>query len=316
MRGTPTRAPYSPWLSLPGERSPLRKVRVSWSESKESATAQRAPPGHAAGLSDRPARTFSTIGRQRSSGHVQGSGWAGWESGIGSWSVLLRRRSPLGRLLDHGVADPRPQSTPFSARAGSSPVHRWSASPACWRRTLRWRHAASAAQFGDVVLVQRPGTVGWGSPAEAGRLPREVSAARVNCETTSRLPETSTTERFIGLSTSANTRSASVFSARARGARRVVIVEDAEQHQQSLADARDLGTVDGHMGVAHTLAQGPHRTARAMSANPRLQGSSCRSGRRITILPMTKKAVALISGASTPCWRQRSSWSRGSRSRD
>ena len=50
MRGTPARAPYCPWLSRPGDRSPLRRVMVSWSESNDSATAQRAPPGQAAGL--------------------------------------------------------------------------------------------------------------------------------------------------------------------------------------------------------------------------------------------------------------------------
>ena len=43
----------------------------------EIVTAQRAPPGQDLGLSERPARIFSTIGRQRSSGHVQASGWSG-----------------------------------------------------------------------------------------------------------------------------------------------------------------------------------------------------------------------------------------------
>jgi hypothetical protein len=51
---------------------PSRSSLVSWSESKDSATAQRAPPGHEAGRRLRPARTRSTMRRQCASGHCQG----------------------------------------------------------------------------------------------------------------------------------------------------------------------------------------------------------------------------------------------------
>ena len=44
MRGIAARLPYCPWESLLGEVSPERRVRVSWSESNESATAAHALP--------------------------------------------------------------------------------------------------------------------------------------------------------------------------------------------------------------------------------------------------------------------------------
>ena len=46
MRGTPTRLPYWPQAMRPIDLPPSRSSLVSWSESNESATAQRAPPGH------------------------------------------------------------------------------------------------------------------------------------------------------------------------------------------------------------------------------------------------------------------------------
>ena len=57
MRGTPLRLPYWPCDSLLIEPPPSRSSLVSWSESKENATAQRAPSFQAAGVSVRPART-------------------------------------------------------------------------------------------------------------------------------------------------------------------------------------------------------------------------------------------------------------------
>ena len=45
MRGTPTRLPNWPQASRPIDLPPSRKSLVSWSLSKDSATAQRAPPG-------------------------------------------------------------------------------------------------------------------------------------------------------------------------------------------------------------------------------------------------------------------------------
>src|SRR5262245_9169263 len=73
MRGPPCRLPYWPWLRRPIDSPPRRSSPVSWSLSKESATAQRAPPGQDAGFSGRPARTRSTIRRHVASGHCQGS---------------------------------------------------------------------------------------------------------------------------------------------------------------------------------------------------------------------------------------------------
>ena len=73
MRGIPWRLPYWPCDRRPIDSPASRSSLVSWSESNDSATAQRAPPCHAAGRSDRPARTRSTIARQRSSGHCQGA---------------------------------------------------------------------------------------------------------------------------------------------------------------------------------------------------------------------------------------------------
>jgi hypothetical protein len=71
MRGTPTRAPYSPWASRPGEVEPSRKVLVSWSESNDRATHTRAPFFHLTGFRERPARTLFTAARQRGSSQVQ-----------------------------------------------------------------------------------------------------------------------------------------------------------------------------------------------------------------------------------------------------
>jgi hypothetical protein len=83
MRGTPIRLPYCPCDSLPGDEPPSRSSPLSWSLSKESATATRAPPGQDLGFSEHPARTFSTMPRQRASGHCQGrSSPACWSGGL------------------------------------------------------------------------------------------------------------------------------------------------------------------------------------------------------------------------------------------
>ena len=57
MRGTPRRLPYWPQDRRPIDLPPSRSSLVSWSESNESATAQRAPFFHRAGFRERPART-------------------------------------------------------------------------------------------------------------------------------------------------------------------------------------------------------------------------------------------------------------------
>src|SRR5258706_7319309 len=72
MRGIPWRLPYWPCDRRPMDSPASRSSLVSWSESNESAIAQRAPPFHTAGRSARPARTRPTISRQCSSGHCQG----------------------------------------------------------------------------------------------------------------------------------------------------------------------------------------------------------------------------------------------------
>ena len=73
MRGTPTRGPYCPQDIRPIDWPPSRNSLVSWSLSKDSATAQRQPSGQAAGFSERPARTCVTRRRHSSSGHSHGS---------------------------------------------------------------------------------------------------------------------------------------------------------------------------------------------------------------------------------------------------
>src|SRR5437016_1114044 len=73
MRREPTRAPYSPWLSLPGRVSASRSGMVSWSQSNDSATATRAWFGHVSGASERPARTCWTCERQVGSSQRHGS---------------------------------------------------------------------------------------------------------------------------------------------------------------------------------------------------------------------------------------------------
>jgi hypothetical protein len=77
MRGTPTRLPYSPQHMRPIDWPPSRSSLVSWSESNDSATAQRAPPGQLSGRYFLPARTCFTSLRQCSSLHCQGSSWGG-----------------------------------------------------------------------------------------------------------------------------------------------------------------------------------------------------------------------------------------------
>jgi hypothetical protein len=84
MRGMPARLPYWPWLRRPIDSPPSRSSPVSWSESNEIATAQRAPSGHTSGRSVLPARTRSTMPRQRASDHCQGcSGSSGLGTMVG-----------------------------------------------------------------------------------------------------------------------------------------------------------------------------------------------------------------------------------------
>ena len=73
IRGTPTRRPNSPQASRPIALPPLPSSKHSWSQSNESATAQRASPGHADGASEEPARTREIIRRHSSSAVFQGS---------------------------------------------------------------------------------------------------------------------------------------------------------------------------------------------------------------------------------------------------
>src|SRR5665213_3928102 len=102
MRGTPTRAPYWPQASRPIDLPPSRRSLVSWSLSNESATAQRAPPGHSAGRNGLPARTLSTSLRQCASGHCQGSRG---DSGRSLIVSLPKRRS--GRSGEIRTLDPQ-----------------------------------------------------------------------------------------------------------------------------------------------------------------------------------------------------------------
>src|SRR5882762_3489950 len=94
--GTPTLAPYSPCESLPGLVSLARNEIVSWSESKDRATATRAPPGQWAGASDLPALTRSTCVRQVASGHSHGSVDGSVDMAVAQWVV--------GECRDHLVS--------------------------------------------------------------------------------------------------------------------------------------------------------------------------------------------------------------------
>src|SRR5689334_19067988 len=89
IRREPTRAPYSPWLSLPGRVSPSRSGIVSWSQSKERATATRASLGQVAGASERPARTRWTWPRQVGSSHRHVSSD---DSGVVTMHQVRRKR--------------------------------------------------------------------------------------------------------------------------------------------------------------------------------------------------------------------------------
>src|SRR6266404_530788 len=105
MRGTPTRLPYWPQARRPIDFAPSRSSLVSWSLSKDSATAQRAPPFQVFGRSRRPARTWLTILRHCSSGHCQGSS-GDFASSIGTSSVTARvasRPRSGNRLAPHDL---------------------------------------------------------------------------------------------------------------------------------------------------------------------------------------------------------------------
>ena len=99
-------------------------------------------------------------------------------------------------------------------RGGSSPARRSLGRPACRRRTRRRRlpHPTRGGSPRSVRRVCGP-CRGVRRVRIRGRLPRLVSAARVNCETARIAPPTSTTDRFIGLAWSGKIRAARVRSA-------------------------------------------------------------------------------------------------------
>ena len=70
-RANPCREPNCPMDSEPAFGSPKRSAIVSLSTSNDSATAARAPFGHFAGCSDRPARTVFTTFMTLSIVHCQ-----------------------------------------------------------------------------------------------------------------------------------------------------------------------------------------------------------------------------------------------------
>src|SRR5215472_11428498 len=126
MRGTPTRAPYWPQAMRPIDLPPSRNSLVSWSESKDRATAQRAAPGHSSGRNFCPARTRLTSLRQCSSDHCQGSrsGWGVFISA--SSSVRAGGEGEAGRSGEIRTHDPqhpmlmRYQAALRSDRGGSA----------------------------------------------------------------------------------------------------------------------------------------------------------------------------------------------------
>src|SRR5262245_22114808 len=110
MRGTPTRLPYCPQQRRPIDLPPSRSSFDSWSESNDSATAQRAPSFHSEGRSVRPARTRCTSRRHSASGHCQGSrAWAAFAFVITFLLGVFRtaRLDTLRRERYHGPSTPR-----------------------------------------------------------------------------------------------------------------------------------------------------------------------------------------------------------------
>src|SRR5262245_21426230 len=147
MRGTPTRLPYSPQHSRPMDWPPSRSSLVSWSESNDSATAQRAPSLHRSGARRRPARTWFTSFRHCSSGHCQGS----------SAARLLAIDVSSGCRREGGNKPPSASATSlFGVRIAISHA------PPRWRagRALTWRpmtrHPSCLLAAGAAIL-----SAGW-----------------------------------------------------------------------------------------------------------------------------------------------------------
>src|SRR5215468_1884431 len=142
MRGTPTREPYSPWESCPGETRPWRSVDVSWSGSKERATQTRAPSFQRAGRRGRPARIFATPARQRGSSQAQ--------AGVGVESWLLMAALSSDRLVAGDLH--AAHQTPESARV----VHGQVLGAAVVPESQGARRPAEAAgELGPVTLLEQ-----------------------------------------------------------------------------------------------------------------------------------------------------------------
>ncbi len=142
MRGTACRLPYWPWLMRIGLSSPSRSGIVSWSASNEIATAQRAPPGQAAGARLRPARARPTMRRQTGSAHCQGS-----PSGECTPSLIARSALP---------ADPA-RERPGAKGGGKEPAAPFDAPCPAWNLSVLARRRSTEdldIRFdGRVVLV-------------------------------------------------------------------------------------------------------------------------------------------------------------------
>ena len=156
-RDAPARRRIRPRLSARERLAPSRSSFVSWSLSKDSATAQRAPPGHSAGCRLRPARTCPTVGR------------AMWLRPIRAARSCVS--SIDGQDLAGDPAGPRPMARKVTASAISSgrPRRRmWMPSTICFCRS-----GPKASHWRSVEGFDRtkPGATEFTVIADAARVP-------------------------------------------------------------------------------------------------------------------------------------------------
>ena len=91
-----------------------------------------------------------------------------------------------------------------------------------------------------------------------GRLPEVVSAASVNCETSSTPPATSCTLRFILSCGVGEDPQAGQLARHERAVAGVIPLHRAEQHAQPRADLAVDYAVHAHAGPGHALHDGAH----------------------------------------------------------
>ena len=159
MRGTPTRLPYWPQASRPIDLPPSRKSLVSWSLSNDSATAQRAPPGHSAGRNLRPGAhpvDAACANPPRAIARVQDRGW---EHSRGDpprpYAAARRRREGVGRSGEIRTLDPQhPMLMRYQAALRSDRAASAEAADHILRSGPRNPPQPVLQRFGDAVRAQ------------------------------------------------------------------------------------------------------------------------------------------------------------------